>query len=133
MGKKAAAVVLRVCAASGSEDASDSFRVDERSPEEELGHRRLWGALEEAIARLDPVERSVVEGVLEGKTIEEAALPLSKSWGSRRFARAVATLKTTMVRAGYADEFEPGALTARSTLRGPPPATATATTGLNAG
>jgi hypothetical protein len=53
-----------------------------------------------------------------GCTIEEASQPLSKSWGSRLYATAIATLKRAMVRAGYGELFAPGALTTRSTFRG---------------
>jgi RNA polymerase sigma factor FliA len=107
-----------ICTVHGDDGGlSDAFKGDELDAEEQLDQRRLWSVLEEAIAGLDPVERSIIEGVgRDGKTLEEAARPRSKSWGSRLFAKAIATLKQAMVRAGYACEFEPGALSARSTL-----------------
>jgi hypothetical protein len=69
---------------------------------------------------LDPVQRKLVEKVgFEGWTIEEAAQPLSRSWGSRLYAAAIAALKRAMARAGYGELFAPGALAARGTFRGP--------------
>jgi RNA polymerase sigma factor for flagellar operon FliA len=96
-----------------------AFDEDALPPDEQLDQRRMLAALEEGVAGLEPVQRKLVERVaFDGCTLEEAARPLSKSWASRLFATAVATLKRAMVRAGYVELFAPGALSARATLRG---------------
>jgi RNA polymerase sigma factor for flagellar operon FliA len=88
--------------------------------DKQLDTRRVLAALEEAVAGLEPIQRRLVEKVgFEGCTIEEAAQPLSKSWGSRLYSTAISTLKRAMLRAGYAELFAPGALSGRSTFRGP--------------
>src|SRR5262249_6282456 len=98
---------------------SGAFDEDAALADAELDRRRMLRDLEDAIAGLEPAQRRLVERVgFEGCTIEEASQPLSKSWGSRLYATALATLKRAMVRAGYADLFAPGALSTRSTFRG---------------
>jgi RNA polymerase sigma factor for flagellar operon FliA len=96
-----------------------AFDEDVALADVELDRRRMLHDLENAIAGLDPAQRRLVERVaFEGSTIEEASQPLSKSWGSRLYSTAIATLKRAMVRAGYGELFAPGALTTRSTFRG---------------
>jgi RNA polymerase sigma factor for flagellar operon FliA len=105
---------VRAAPVRGDVRLSGAFDEDLRPADVELDDRRLLVDVQKAIATLDPVQRIIVEGVaFEGKTIEEAALPRSKSWGSRLFAQAITALKRAMVRAGYTEYFAPGALPVR--------------------
>jgi RNA polymerase sigma factor for flagellar operon FliA len=65
------------------------------TPEEQVVRENLLVTVRRALASLPDAERTLVEGhYFAGKTLEEAArsIGLSKSWGSRLHARAMASL-----------------------------------------
>jgi RNA polymerase sigma factor for flagellar operon FliA len=76
---------------------------DERapSPEKALIDAEEQVRLRRAIARLPPVERSIVEAhYFEGETLEDAShgIGRSKSWGSRLHAQALRRLRKELAR-----------------------------------
>ena len=92
-----------------------SIDEDVLSPEEQIARRELLATVEGALEALTPVQSALVRGCFfEGKTLEQSAPGLSKSWASRQLARAIDIIRDVLVRAGYGDMVAAYALPAGS-------------------
>ena len=84
-------------ASGGDESMAQASNLEDHcdSPPQAMLHREASERLRELVARLDPVERRVIQAVyFEGYTLQEAAnqVGISKSWASRLHAKILEQL-----------------------------------------